>query len=122
QDVSNIGCHIVLLIGKVLIELLGTYIEKIDDKDFADLKKSLESELSNYKEVYMLLTNATNLFEQKSYRKCFETLSGGEEKYPDNKKIEYALSAYQYSYMLEIAGQVVCLAEKEEHDSAVVIL
>lgn len=104
------------------IELLGTYIEKVNDKDFVNLKKTLEFEVKEYKEVYEILTDATNLFEQKSYKNSFKTLSVGEEKYPDNKKIEYALSAYQYSYMLEIASQVVSLAEEEDYDSAVIVL
>ncbi|MDO4556556.1 MAG: DNA/RNA non-specific endonuclease, partial [Lachnospiraceae bacterium] len=104
------------------IKLLEAYIEKVNEKDFVDLKESLESELNSYKEIYKILNNATNLFEQKSYKESFKTLLDGEEKYPDNKKLEYALSAYQYSYMLDIASQVVSLAEKEDYDSVVKVL
>lgn len=104
------------------IKLLDVYIGKVDDKDFVNLKKHLECKLIRYKDIYNILINATDLFERESYKESFKILFDGEEKYPDNKKIKYALSAYQYSYMLDISSQVVYLAEEDEYDRVVEVL
>lgn len=104
------------------IKLLDSYIKEVDDRDFVNAKNTLEKELKEYQDIYHILTDATEFFEKKSYKNTFSILNQGKEKYPDNKKIEYALSAYQYSYVLDITSQVITFADEDDYDSAESVL
>ena len=107
---------------KKSIKLLKLYIEKIDDKDFINTKNNLEKELKKYQDIYNILMDATECFEKKAYKKSFFILSQGKKKYPDNKKIEYTLSSYQYSYVLDITSQVIAFVDEDDYDSVINVL
>lgn len=104
------------------IKLLNSYIKETKDRDFVDAKNSLKKELKEYRDIYSILTDATKLFEEKSYKKSFSILNKGRKKYPNNKKIKYALSIYQYSYVIDITSKVVKLADKDDYDSVINVL
>lgn len=104
------------------IKKLEEYNNEVSDEDFIARKESLEDILDEYKDIYDILTQATNLYENKRYEDSFALLSHANEEYPDNNKIQYAQSAYQYAYMLKITDEVVTLTEKEDYKNAVELL
>ncbi len=104
------------------IVLLNTYIEATNDEDFIEGKNVLEIELEEYQKIYDILTEATNLYENTSYKESFDILNKGLEQYPDHEKIQYALSAYQYAYVLNVTEQVITYMEAENYEEAITLL
>lgn len=122
------GCRIILMndVGtpetveeyEAAVKLLGTYISEVSDPEFIQKRNTLNNELREYKDIYNILISATDLYEKGSYGEAFATLKQGIEKHPGNEKISYALSAYQYAFILTVSGQVIDYAEQKDYDSA----
>ena len=122
------GCRIILMndVGtpetveeyEAAVKLLGTYISEVSDPEFIQKRNTLNNELREYRDIYNILISATDLYEKGSYGESFATLEQGIEKHPDNEKISYALSAYQYAFILTVSGQVIDYAERKDYDSA----
>nr|MCR5684005.1 hypothetical protein [Lachnospiraceae bacterium] len=104
------------------VKLLGTYISEVYDPEFIQKRNTLNNELREYRDIYNILISATDLYEKGSYSESFATLEQGLKKHPDNEKINYALTAYQYAYILTVSGQVIDYAEKKDYDSARTLL
>lgn len=104
------------------ISKLDSYILVCRDEEFVTKRNTLKHELGEYKQVYDILITATNSYEKEEYRKAFDLLEAGLRKYPDNWKIKYALSSYQYAYILNVSGKVVDQTEKGDYKAARVIL
>lgn len=100
------------------IGTLKKYLEKVDDSDFKLALSTFESELEDYKDIYSILTTATEMYEEGDFKLSFQTLEAGAAKYPDNKKIQYALSSYQYAYLVTVCSDVIDLIDAKEYEAA----
>jgi len=98
---------------------LEEYISAVNDEDFVSKKEQLEKELADYKNIQKILMDSTDAFENQNYKLSLEILEEGKEEYPDSNKIEYALSSYQYAYMLIVVGEVEGLLEDKDYDNAI---
>lgn len=107
---------------KEALKKLDGYLLEIDDDVLEAKRMDLESELTEYSDVHEIIENATESFENKKYGESFKTLEKGAEKYPNSNKIKYALSAYQYAYILSISGNVEILMEEKDYEGAVKVL
>ena len=100
------------------IGTLKKYLEKVDDSDFELALTAFESELEAYKDIYDILTTATELYEEGDFKSSFQALETGLKKYPNNKKIQYALSSYQYAYLITVCCDVIDLIDVKEYEAA----
>lgn len=100
------------------IKTLDGYLVRIEDEEFRKKHDLLQGELRKYREIYSILSSATELYEKEQYKTSFDKLQSGLQKYPDNNKIEYALSAYQYVFLMTICSQVIDYMENEQYDLA----
>lgn len=100
------------------ISTLKKYLEKVDDSDFKLALSTFESELEDYKDIYSILTTATEMYEEGNFKLSFQELEAGSVKYPDNKKIQYALSSYQYAYLVTVCSDVIDLIDAKEYEAA----
>lgn len=105
-----------------VIEQYENYYTEFGDSEFQNKKNALENEYTEYKAIYKVLTKATSFYEKQNYKQSFKTIEKGLRDHPNNKAIEYALSAYQYAYILTISEKVVDLTETEKYDEAQVLL
>lgn len=104
------------------ILMLDNYIHEVADQSFIQKRDQLNVALQEYRPIYNIIQQATDLYERREYRKSFELLEKGLDKYPDNEQIEYALSAYEYAYIIDITSQVVGYTEIEDYDNAKIVL
>lgn len=100
------------------IQMLTEYITVVNDPDFQATKESLEIELATAKDIQNVLLTATDQFEKELYKESFDTLDKGLKKYPENNKITYTISVYQYAFIMNICGQVVDLMDEKKYDEA----
>ena len=107
---------------EAVIGKLDSYILVCRDKEFVSKRNELKNELDEYRQIYDILISATNSYEKEEYGKAFGLLESGLQKHPDNWKIQYALSSYQYAYILNISGKVVDQTEKGDYKAARVTL
>lgn len=119
---NNIGIPETVKEYETAISTLENYILEVDDANFTERKESLEEELTEYKKIYNILSEATELFENASYKESFKKMEEGLKNYPDNNKLQYAYSSYQYAYILNTTGQVIGLTEEEKYDEAIELL
>lgn len=100
------------------IQTLQVYLDSVEDDDFGLALSNLQNELDEYRDIFTILSDATTLYEKESYKESFRKLENGVKKYPDNKKIEYALSSYQYAYMMTVCSELIDLIDEKEYESA----
>ena len=101
------------------IDTLAGYIQVVADKDFINEKDRLEQELAEYKAIHLIINDAAKAYENGDYKSAFENLSYGNDLYPESNKLKYAISAFQYAYILTVSAEVEILLSEEDYEGAI---
>lgn len=101
---------------------ISTFLKKYTDDDLLEEKSRFESEYETFKKTIVIIENADNYYSKGQYKKAFNALESGIEKYQNDRHLLKKYDDLSNLYIVTIAQQVKPLVEKEKYDDAIEII
>ncbi len=103
---------------KEFVKQLAGYLNIVDSEALLNRKAELENLVDEYIKAEEIVNDAAKMYDSGKYKKCFEKLSSGIKKYPDNNLLNLAYENSHSLYVIEVTQSVLKLCEKKEYKEA----
>ena len=104
------------------IALLEECLAKVDEPVFIERKQFLESEFIIFKDIVSIIEYAETLYNNGNFKKAFESVSNGINKYPDRAQLKEAQEIFIQTYIATVAMDVKTACESKDYKKALSIL